>query len=331
MRISLKILLVTLLVAVVPVAVSGVTSVVLARNAVALAAADKLEAEARHLAEVSETTIIGGLEDLRQAANLGVHTLSNDEIAGALWVIYRGDAARSAVALIDGETGEAVVEPVFQEVVAADSGMADHEAFPASAVEAFAQHVPLADALAAGKAVSVPYADAARGAPLIALAVRIPGRKDATGKERPWVVAVEMSLRALNQRFEEAADERFTAALVDLEGRAVCHTEKAAALERRPVTTAAARRLADPKAPASAALDEGPDTPLLAAYARASRLASPDGKTWGVVVERDRADALAAVEALSRRTLFWVATALILALVAGSVLARGIARPVERL
>lgn len=331
MRISLKILLVTLLVAVVPVAVSGVTSVVLARNAVALAAADKLEAEARHLAEVSETTIIGGLEDLRQAANLGLHTLSNDEIAGALWVIYRGDAARSAVALIDGETGEAVVEPVFQDVVAADSDMADHEAFPASAVEAFAQHVPLADALAAGKAVSVAYADPARGAPLVALAVRIPGRKDATGKERPWVVAVEMSLRALNQRFEEAADERFTAALVDLEGRAVCHTQKAAALERRPVTTAAATRLADPKAPASAALDEGPDAPLLVAYARASRLASPDGKTWGVVVERDRADALAAVEALSRRTLFWVATALILALVAGSVLARGIARPVERL
>ena len=50
MRISLKILLVMLLVAVVPVAVSGLTSVVLARSAVAASSSDKLEAEARHLA-----------------------------------------------------------------------------------------------------------------------------------------------------------------------------------------------------------------------------------------------------------------------------------------
>ena len=331
MRISLKILLVVLLVAVVPVAVSGITSVVLARTAVAAAASDKLEAEARHLAEVSETTVIGGLEDLRQAANLGLHTLSNEEISGALWVIYRGDTARAAVALIDGETGEAVVAPVFQESVAAEDGLAGHEAFPAAAVEAFAQHVPLADALATGKAVSVPYADAARGTPLIALAVRVPGRKDAAGKERPWVVAVEISLRGLNQRFEEAADERFSAALVDLEGRAVCHTKRDIALARAPVASVATARLADPRAPSSAAIDEGSDAPTLIAYARATRLASPDGKTWGVIVERDRSDALAAVQALSRRTLFWVATALVLALVAGTVLARGIARPVERL
>ncbi|OGQ11902.1 MAG: hypothetical protein A2138_19640 [Deltaproteobacteria bacterium RBG_16_71_12] len=331
MRVSLKILLVVLLVAVVPVAVSGITSVVLARRAVAAAASDKLEAEARHLAEVAETTIIGGLEDLRQAATLGLHTLSNDEVSGALWVIYRGDVARAAVALIDGETGEAVVDPVFQETVSAEAGLAGHEPFPAAAVDAFAQHVPLADALATGRAVSVPYADAARGTPLIALAVRVPGRKDAAGKERPWVVAVEVSLRGLNQRFEEAADERFSAALVDLEGRAVCHTSRATALARAPVGTEGAARLADPRAPSSGAIDGGPDAAALVAYARASRLASPDGKTWGVVVERDRAEALADVQALSRRTTFWVGTALILALIAGTVLARGIARPVERL
>ena len=86
------------------------------------------------------------------------------------------------------------MDPVFQETVSAEAGLAGHEPFPAAAVDAFAQHVPLADALATGKAVSVPYADAARGTPLIALAVRVPGRKDAAGKERPWVVAVEVSL-----------------------------------------------------------------------------------------------------------------------------------------
>ncbi|MCC7075294.1 MAG: HAMP domain-containing protein [Deltaproteobacteria bacterium] len=331
MRISLKILLVMLLVAVIPVAVSGFTAVVLAKRAVAAAASDKLEAEARHLAEVAETTIIGSLEDLRQAATLGLHELSNDEVAGALWIIYRGDDARAAVALIDGETGEAVVAPVYQETVSDEPGLAGHEPFPATAVDAFAQHVPLADALATGKAVSVPYVDAARGAPLIALAVRVPGRKDAAGHERPWVVAVELSLRGLNQRFEEAADERFRAALVDLEGRAVCHTARDVALARAPVLPEAAARLADPRASSSGALDARGEPTLLVAYARASRLAAPDGKTWGVVVDRDRAQALADVRALERRTLFWVGTALLLALIAGTVLARGVARPVERL
>ncbi len=330
MRISLKILLVMLLVAVVPVAVSGITSVALAKRAVTAATSDKLEAEARHLAEVAETTIVGSLEDLRQAANLGLHTLADDEITGALWIIYRGDGARAAVALIDGETGEAVVAPVYQEHVADEPGLAGHEPFPATAVDAFAQHVPLADALATGKAVSVPYVDAARGAALIALAVRVPGRRDAAGVERPWVVAVELSLRGLNQRFEEAADERFRAALVDLEGRAVCHTTREAAMGRQAAPPAAAARLADPRAPSSGALDDDGGE-LLVAYARASRLAAPDGKTWGVVVDRDRAEALAEVRALERRTMFWVGTALLLALIAGTVLARGVARPVERL
>ncbi len=70
MRVSLKILFVILVVAVLPVTVSGLTSVVLAKSAVAQASSEKLESEARHLAELSETTILGSLDDLRQSANL---------------------------------------------------------------------------------------------------------------------------------------------------------------------------------------------------------------------------------------------------------------------
>jgi signal transduction histidine kinase len=330
MRISLKILLVLLVVAVLPVAVSGTTSVVLAKSAVAVASSEKLETEARHLAELAETTILGSLDELRQSANLGLATLSKAEAQGALWVIYRGDAARSAVALIDGATGEAVVDPVYQETVSDEPGLSEHEPFPRTAVDLFAQHVPLAEALAAGKAVSVPYADPARGVPLIALAVRVPGPVGADGKEKPWVVAAELSLRTLNTRFEEAADEKLTAYLVDLEGKAVCHTNKAVALARTDLSQSpGAMPLGDPKAAASGVVGLDDKSPSLVAYARATRLASATGKTWGVVVERDRAEALALVDGLARRTAFWVITALILAVVAGAVLARGIARPVE--
>jgi two-component system, NtrC family, sensor kinase len=331
MRVSLKILFVLLVVSVLPVAVSGITSVMLAKSAVAVASSEKLESEARHLSELAETTILGSLEELRQAAHLGLATLSKPEAQGALWVIYRGDAARSAVALIDGATGEAVVDPVYQEDVADEPGLSDHEPFPAAAVDLFARHVPLAEALAAGKAVSVPYADPSRGAPLIALAVRVPGPVDADGVERPWVVAAELSLRGLNRRFEEAADEKLIAYFVDLEGRAVCHTRRELALARADLSAEpGAMPLRDPRAAASAVVGlANAKAPSLIAYARATRLASADGKTWGVVVERSRAEALAMVDGLTRRTAFWVVTALVLALVAGVVLARGIARPIE--
>ena len=330
MRVSLKILFVLLVVAVLPVAVSGLTSVTLAKEAVALASSEKLESEARHLAELAETTILGGIDDVRQAANLGLHTLSPEEAQGALWIIYRGDAARTAVALVDGKTGEAVVDPVYQETIANEPGLSEHQPFPSSAVASFAQHVPLAEALAVGKAVSVPYSDPVRRLPLIVLAVRVPGPKDASGEERPWVVAVELSLLDLNKRFEEAFDEKLTAYLVDLEGRAVCHTNKNIALARTDLSKSpGAQPLADPRAPASAVVGLSSTSPNLIAYARATRLASADGKTWGVVVERDRIEALAPVDGLTRRTAFWVGTALVLALLAGTVLSRGIARPIE--
>jgi two-component system, NtrC family, sensor kinase len=330
MRVSLKILFTLLVVAVLPVAVSGLTSVVLARDAVSVAASEKLESEARHLAELAETTILGSLDELRQASNLGLHTLSRQEIEGALWVIYRGDAARAAVALIDGSTGDSVVRPVFLEARSPEPGLAEHEPFPASAIENFAKHVPLNEALSAGKAVSVPYADEARGTPLIALAVRVPGPKGPDGVEKPWVIAAELSLLSLNTRFEEAQDEKLSAFLLDLEGRAVCHTQKKLAVTRADLSASSgARALADPRSGSSGVLDRKQGGASLVAFARASRLASPSGTTWGVVVERDRKEALAAVEELSTRTTFWVGTALVFALLAGWVLARGIARPIE--
>jgi two-component system NtrC family sensor kinase len=326
-RVSLKILFVLLVVAVMPVAVSGLSSVVLAKEAVAVASSEKLESEARHLAELAETTILGSLEDVRQAANLGLHTLSKDEAQGALWIIFRGDTARTAVALIDGKTGEAVVDPVYLEAASTEAGLVDHELFSADAVSRFAQHVPLAEALAVGKAVSVPYSDPKRRMPLIALAVKVPSPNEDT----PWVVAVELSLRSLNKRFEEAADEQLTAYLVDLEGKTVCHTKRDIALARTDLSKSpGAAPLGDPRAPASGVVDLNvPTSEKITAYARATRLASAAGKTWGVVVERDRAEALAPVDGLARRTAFWVGTALLLALLAGFVLARGIARPIE--
>ena len=330
MRLVVKVLLVLLFVAVLPVAVSGTTSVIAARQAVAAAAATTLDTEARHLAELAETTILGSLDDLKQASLLGLASLSPAERPGALWLIYRGDASRTAVVLLDGTTRESVAAPVYQTSVADQPGLADHEAFPETALSRFATHVPLDEAMAAGKAVGVPYADPERGAPFIVLAVKVPGPV-VDGVEQPWVVAIELSLRRLNERFAETADEGLTAFLTDLDGRVVCHTQAREAMSRADLArNPGVQALFAVASPASGVVNlEDTDAASLVAYARLSRLASAEGRTWGVVVERDRAAALAGLSVVLRQVVFWVAAALVLAVLAGIILARGVVEPVE--
>jgi two-component system NtrC family sensor kinase len=327
-----KVLLVMLFVAVVPVAVSGLSGLLLARAALAAAAGRSLEGEARHLAELAETTITGSLDDLRQASLLGLHVLSPAERPGALWLIYRADALRTAVALIDGDTGTSVVDPVFQATVGAEPGLADHEALPPAALSTFAAHVPLAEALVAGQAIGVPYADPARGASFVVLAVRVPGPRDGE-REKPWVVAVELSLRRLGARFEQSRIDGLDAFLVDLSGKVVCDGDRAAALARIDQSKhPGVRALVDPAQPSSGVINlSDEDDEELVAWARLQRLTGAKARSWGVVVEQRRTEALAAIPALAQRVAFWVGAALVLAVAASVVLARGVARPVELL
>jgi len=332
LRQSWKILLTLLLVAVVPVAVSGVMSVRIATDAISRTAEEKLTAEARHLAEFSESTILEAVNDLAQSATLNLKSLNREELEAALWFVYRDDPRRAAVALLDGRTGEPVLDPVFQTDVGPESRYPGHPRFSDAALDAFGEHIPLVEAVKAGRAVSPPYADPVRGLPLIALAVRVEGPLSSEGPV-PWVIAVELSLGELNRRFEEAGEEDLVAFLVDVDGHAVCHTDRAIALARTSLLDhPAVKKLQSPLATSSGALDEHDgNADSLAAWARSSRLAAPDGRSWGVIVERRRADALARVRDMSNRVLFWIGTALVLSLLWGVVLARGIAGPLESL
>ncbi len=330
MRLSFQILFTLLLVALVPLSVSGLTSLAIAEEAITDTARENLTAEARHLAELSETTILGAARDLSQASTLRFDRLRGAELTAALGIIYREDVRRNAVALIDGATGEPVADLVYQEEVADEPGLRGHAPFAEEDLEAFATHIPLAEAVRAGRAISLPFADEARGLSLIALAVRVDGPPGADGKPKAWVVAVEFSLAELNQRFEEAGHEGVRAFLVDLEGRAVCHTDVAVALTRQDMSAhPGVQRLRDPMATSAAALPHQKNDEWLSAFARAERLASPTGQTWGVVIERRTDDVLARVKEMTSRTAFWVGTALLLALLGGIILSRGIARPLE--
>jgi signal transduction histidine kinase len=331
-RLVVKVLLVLLFVAVLPVTVSGISAMLAARRAVAVAAASSLETEARHLSELAETTILGSLDHLKQASLLGLSSLSPEERPGALWVIYRADAARTAVVLLDGVTRGSITAPVYQSTVSTEPGLADHEAFPAAALPLFAAHVPLDEALAAGRAVGVPYIDKARGAPFVVLAVKVQGPV-IDGKETPWIVAVELSLRRLNERFVEASGKGLTAFLTDGEGRVVCHPDDQQMTTRAPLVShpGVAPLLSASAADSGVVNLDADDDPTLVAFARLNRFAHARGSTWGVVVEQDRALALSGVAVVLRQLFVWIVAALALAVVASLILARGIVGPIELL
>ncbi|MCP4501898.1 MAG: HAMP domain-containing protein [Deltaproteobacteria bacterium] len=336
MRIGLKILLTLLFVAVVPVGVSGVTALYLARDAVTETAKEKLANEAKHLAELSEYTIMEGVSDLSQSAVLGLHRLGPEELQAALWIIYRENVHRNAVVLLevgeDKKTKEKVVdvvELVYQEKVAKTAGLVGHQSFVEGDIDPFLQSIPVMEALGAGRAVSLPYADDERGLPLIAFAVSVQGPLRAGGPAQ-WIIASEFSLGDLNQRFQEARDENMNAFFVALDGKAVCHTIKKKATMRADFSAhPAVKKLSLFGAPLKGALTEPTKKNRFAAWSRVSRLASADGKSWGVIVERDRALVLKRVDELVPRTAFWVGISLLLALLSGFMLSRGVAGPLE--
>src|SRR5262249_56913687 len=104
------------------------------------------------------------------------------------------------VGLFD-EKGDPVVTPVrFSQVV--PEAQADHEEIDDSALRAYAGGVPLREALRSkGLTLGPPYVLPGRGGmPVARLVLALPVRG---AKGARWVLAVELSRRSLQERFEK--------------------------------------------------------------------------------------------------------------------------------
>ncbi|MBI5498218.1 MAG: HAMP domain-containing protein [Deltaproteobacteria bacterium] len=325
MRLQRQLTLLLVLVAVIPVLVSGGTGAWLTWESLGEAQAARLAAQARTVAEHADLYVTNALTDLRlSTAALQLQGLTADERQGALNLIYRQNERFNVVALV-GEEGDGVGDPVLLSGPADDPELRGREVLSEADLAEFSSHVPLAAALRAGAALGPPYSTPVRHHPLIVLAVAVQ-----LDKARRGVLAVELSLAPLQRRLNETAiTADGIAFLVDSTARSF-----AAAKAEGPATV-------DPAAPPPevlAALAPGTldktsgsrwlawaDADMLAGHAQLDRL------PWTAVVAQDGEVALAPVVRMLGQTGFWLVVALLCAVLAGSVLARAVSNPVEDL
>jgi diguanylate cyclase (GGDEF)-like protein len=262
------------------------------------------------LADQVQRVLLDKLDALTLATrSLRLSDLDQEARQQALLLIYQQTKGADVVGLFD-EKGDPVVTPVrFSEVV--PEARADHEEIDQDALKAYAAAVPLREALKSkGLTLGPPYVLPGRGgAPVARLVLALPVQ-GARGAR--WVLAVELSLRSLQERFEKLRPSEGSAFLVDGAFRAVIHPDPNVAFSRADLS----------------------QHPLLSGQDQEDVLgASADVPVsgWRVVVQEDADAALGPIRRLARGAAFWIGIALIAALVLAVTTVRQVTRPVERL
>ncbi len=316
MRYGAKIGLVLLAVGVLPVALLGLVSYVVSRNELQVTVGRLQTQAAEDLALFAERTVTASIENLRlSAAALPLEDSSGFarwEIAKMLAIPYRQLRFVSILAIVDDQKLP-VAGPAFERRPDRDPALAGREPVGDEDLELFSGQIPAAPPAIGGTTMSAPYR-AAHGPLRIALSHRLaPDRS----------IVAEVVLRDVEVRLAELSRESGVAYLVDARGATLAHGSGAAA-----EVTAEERRLAEEgsaRGSSARIVRRAGGQRWLAAYAPVRRYG------WGAVVAQPASLAFAAAERLWLFTLAWAAAGLCLAAALGTLLARRVTRPVQRL
>jgi signal transduction histidine kinase len=316
MRFGAKIGLVLLAVGVLPVALLGLVSYAVSRDELRQTVGRMQQQAAEDLALFTERTVTASLENLRlSAAALPLEDSSGFarwEIAKMLAIPYRQLPFVSILAIVD-DARVPVAGPAFERRPEHDPALAGREAISAADLERFSALMPVPPPAAGATTLSEPYR-AARGPLRIAVAHRLALDRS---------IVAEVVLRDVEARLAELSSGG-VAYVVDSAGHLLAHGAGGdAALA--PEEVALARAGAAAGRPEARLVARADGTSWLAAYAPVSRYG------WGVVVAQPAAVALRASERLRFYTVAWAAAGLCLAAALGTLLARRVTLPVERL
>jgi signal transduction histidine kinase len=312
MSVRLKLVVIVLFVALVPLAVSAFTALRIHRRAfdagvetqqrnaayfAAALAADAVDHTRRTIASVSQP--------------IPWADLTEGERAGAVSLVYRQLDSIAIVQLLD-ETGEGIGSGVFLTERSRDPELAAHPVVTLDVLEAFSRSLP---ARAAGAAVGPVFATPA-GEPMVAVTVPV----DGPGGAR-WSVAAGVSLASLCASVRGSPADDLGIAVYDGDARAVCPDRGGAVLA--PASEDVARALAS-GGERLVTVTGADGAAMVGAVA-----AGPLG--WTVLAQRDRASATAPGRRMRNQTWFWIGVSVAVALAAGLFLAQGIIGPVRRL
>jgi len=315
MRLSLRSILLMLIVAGVPLALSGWSAVRLSSEALRARAQEMHTTSAELLASRVEQDVRDRLLAVKLAgAAHPFATLSPGERLGALRLVFRQVDRASVVALFAAD-GTQAAPPVYLTAPPAEEGLGRRLVVDDDDVASFADAIPFSAARGVGAAIGPAHAVA--GTVHLPLAVRT---------EQGMVLAASISLQPLMDLMREPSlGERGRTFVVDEGGRVLLARNQAVARAHE------ARAEWEPVAAALGG-KHGPmwyRDPVLGPSLGAS--AAVMGVGWSVLVSEPVDDALAAADLLTRQLLVWLGVAALAALVLGLFLGRAVARPVQAL
>jgi signal transduction histidine kinase len=318
---SKKIVVLLVLVAVVPVGVSGILSVLTNEREVTARIAEFQGKSAALAATVIDGFFTSTSKSLRLATQfIPFEQFPPEDLPDALKIPYRQFEQINIVSLLD-EDGQPITGVVFEPQPAAEGSLSGHEPISAGEVETFGRSIPLSAALATGASFGPVYLGVRAKTPRIALAVAFPVRQ---GR---WVLAVEVSLAGVMDTLRGIAPDGGGAAyVVDGEGRLVGHSQGGVSDERPSLAKVPLVALGlKEKQPVTDRYLDPAGREVAGAFAPIATMG------WGLVVEQPVERAFLAARRIRIYTLLWVGLALLVAVFGGILFARGVSGPVRRL
>ncbi len=318
-----KIILVLIIAATFPVAVLGMVSIQNYEKEMT----ERIDSFHKRSAALTASGISEFLQDAKRSLALSSQVIPFDQfppadLPDALKIPYRQFDYVNIVALLNRQ-GTLLSRPAYENAPAEIKGLEGHEAVKQQDLDKFLQKVPIPAAINEGTAFGEPYYSTQAGAPRVALAVAFPVR----GGSEQWILAAEISLKNIRNKIRSITPPKGgTAFIVDEHGYVVCHNA-----EGPMKTRSSLRELDIVRHGQEAATTVTREYRSVEGTDMAGAYAPIETTRWGLVVAQPVDEAFAVIGRVKAITLFWICLSLVVAVLGGAVLARGVAAPVREL
>ena len=311
MTVRRKLTLIILLVALVPLGLSAFSGLRIHQEAYDSKLTELRTSAAERGATVTDTMLRSMRTSLSALVVDSIQwaSLSEPERDGARWLVYKQNDDIAVVAVFDS-TGSGIGKSLYRGEQN-DADMAGHPKLSAIDLDVFAKTVPFSSAQRDGFAVGSVRATPDAVAPLVPIAFATPG----TSVDKPWVVAVYLSLQGPCKSLGRGKPSGTSISMVAADGMVLC-SENPGELG----TSVSAELLKGLGGDDDWSYEEDGDAYFVA---KATTEAG-----WHVLVREAREKVVAPGRRIMYQMLFWFAVGLIGALIAGMILARGINDPI---
>ena len=240
-----------------------------------------------------------------------------DDLPMALAIPYRQLSSATLVALLD-DGGRAVTPPYRPDDAEVD--LLGRERVTDADLDEFSRHVPMELALSASMALGPVYISSS-GSPRMVAAMAFP----VSSGENRWVLAVEYSLQRICDLLEETdAQSSRMVRLLDTRGYSLCDVALDSDGHWMPMSADEAQEIRKMPLGAVTSRDSAGETML-------SAVADVRFTAWKLLLEQSEKTAMAPVVRSMMMAVVWIVVCILIAIIGGVVLAKGLSRPISEL